>query len=72
MAMYDRVHVCPNCLEDTGLSVLECSNCHTVGCNRGNCGIGSLGQSFCNICNKVTETTESTYIPQNHPENASL
>ncbi len=54
---YSPANPCPNCGWDHGIPKV-CTNCHTVGCGQGNCGIGTLGNTYCGICKKQTETKE--------------
>ena len=58
MADYSSSRPCPNCGRPRG-TPLKCTNCNTVGCSNGNCGIGQQGKtSRCKICGKGTETVK--------------
>lgn len=56
MGNWNNSNPCKNCGRKSG-SMLKCTNCGTLGCNNGNCGIGQVAKSsHCKICNKATET----------------
>ena len=56
MPTWSGSNPCPNCGRKNG-SQLKCTNCNTVGCSNGNCGIGGKGKTtHCKRCNKGTET----------------
>jgi len=55
MGSWSSSNPCPKCGRKGG-SQLKCTNCNTVGCSNGNCGIGVPGNTHCKICNKQTKT----------------
>ena len=58
MGSWKGTNPCTNCGRKTGTQ-LKCTNCNTLGCSNGNCGIGAQGKTtHCKICNKGTETVK--------------
>ena len=44
MGSWSSSNPCKNCGRKSG-SMLKCTNCQTVGCSNGNCGIGQVAKS---------------------------
>jgi hypothetical protein len=58
MGSWTSSNPCKNCGRTSGTQ-LKCTNCNTLGCSNGNCGIGQLGNtSTCKICKKATKTVK--------------
>ncbi len=56
MASWKGSKPCTNCGRTSG-TIYKCTNCGTLGCSNGNCGIGTISKSsHCKTCNKGTET----------------